>query len=74
MAAPYYVAVYSGFVVIERYDTPQKGEVTKCFTTPDCRSASTFQTFDDADAAAKWAVAHMYPPDLRYFAVLEVAH
>lgn len=73
MPAPYYVNVYSGFLVVESYKTSQNGQVTKCFTTPDCRSASTFDSWDDADRTAKWAVGLMFPPDLRYFALLEVA-
>lgn len=66
---PYYVAVYGGFLVIESYDTPH-GERTKTYTVPNVRLASPFPQYLDADAAAKWAVGQLYPPDLRYFAIL----
>lgn len=70
MSAPYYVAVYGGFLVIERYQTHANGVRTKAYTVADCREAEPFNTFDQADSAAKWAVMHLYPPDLRYFAIL----
>lgn len=74
---PYYVAVFGGFLVIEYYDgTPRDGQpmrICKTYTIADVRSATTWHTFEAADAAAKWAVTHLYPPDLRYFALLQVA-
>lgn len=72
MNPPYYVAVYGGFLAVEAYDTPA-GERIKVFTEQNVRLASPFDTFAKADAAAKWAVGHLYPPDLRYFALLTVA-
>jgi hypothetical protein len=69
MSAPYYVALYGGFLVIESYDTVDSVR-TKAYTVADVRLAEPFDTFDQADAAAKWAVNKLYPPDLRYFAIL----
>lgn len=75
---PFYVACYGGFLCVERYLPPvgskartdQDGYVTKTYTVPDVRLASTWSDFETADDAAKWAVGLLYPPDLRYFAVL----
>lgn len=72
--APYYVAVFGGFLVVETYATPDdeggSRSRTKAYTIADVRSATQWPTFESADATAKWAVNHLYPPDLRYFAVL----
>lgn len=73
MSAPYYVAVYGGFLVIEHYDTPH-GRLTKTYTIANVRCATQWDDFKTADLAAKYAVNHLYPPDLRYFALLAVAH
>jgi hypothetical protein len=72
MSAPYYVALYGGFLVVERYLADNR-TITKAFTDTNVRLASQFDTFDEADATAKWAVNQLYPPDIRYFAILEVA-
>lgn len=69
MSAPYYVALYGGFLVIESYATPG-GDRTKTYTVADARLAQPFATYEQADATAKWAVNQLYPPDLRYFAIL----
>lgn len=74
MSAPYYVALYGGFLVVERYRTDDNRTITKAFTDTNVRLASPFATFDEADATAKWAANQLYPPDIRYFAILEVAH
>lgn len=68
MSNPYVIAVYGGFVVVESYDTPH-GKQQKLYTISDSRSATPFDTFEKADATAKWAVGKLYPPDLRYFAI-----
>lgn len=73
MTKPYYVAVYGGFLVIESYDAPDMRRITKAYTISDARSATPWHDFDAADAAAKWAVNQLYPPDLRYFAILQPA-
>lgn len=75
MSAPYYVAVYGGFLVVEYYNGPLKQDgyherLCKAYTIADVRSATPWNGFELADAAAKWAVNHLYPPDLRYFAIL----
>jgi hypothetical protein len=69
VSAPYYVALYGGFLVIESYDSLD-GPRTKTYTMTDVRLATPYDTFEKADSAAKWAVGHLYPPDLRYFAIL----
>lgn len=66
---PYYIACYGGFLVIE--DVPNGH--TRTFTVSNVRLATTFSSFLHADAAAKWAVGRLYPPDLQYFALLQVA-
>jgi hypothetical protein len=78
VSAPYYVAVCGGFLVVEYYGSAvakngKRERICKSYTIADVRSATTWPTFELADAVAKWAVAHLYPPDLRYFAVLQVA-
>jgi hypothetical protein len=73
MTAPYYVALYGGFLVAEEYSVPGKGTEIRRFTVPDARQADTWDTFGQADKAAKIAVDQLYPPDLRYFAILNVA-
>lgn len=65
---PYFVATYSGFLVVE--DVP--GGRTRKFTVANIRLATAFPTFDAADRAAKWAVNQIFPPDLDYFAILQV--
>lgn len=73
MSAPYYVALHGGFLVVEGYDTPT-GWREKAYTVSDCRLATPYPSFEKADAVAKWATGHLYPPDLRYFALLQVAN
>lgn len=68
---PFYIAVHGGFLIIERYATPH-GQQTKVYTVGDVRLATPFDSFEQADANAKWAVGQLYPPDLRYFALLQV--
>jgi hypothetical protein len=65
----YYVAVYGGFVVMDEY---RAGDILrqKIYTVPDARLATPFASFEAADSAGKHAVARLYPPDLRYFAIL----
>jgi hypothetical protein len=73
MTPPYYVAVYGGFLVAESfYVAGRDEEVTRMYTVTDVRQADTWDTFEQADTIAKIAVEHLYPPDLRYFAVLVV--
>lgn len=75
---PFYVACYGGFLCVERYypapgakgRTDQDGTITKTYTVADVRLATSWTDFEDADAMAKWAMGRMYPPDLRYFAIL----
>lgn len=69
MSGIYYVAVYGGFLVTEFYDT-SVGPKAKAYTVADPRLATPFPTFDQADRTAKWATHRLYPPDLRYFAIL----
>jgi len=74
MTAPYYVACFGGFLVVENYKIPyQDAPMQKVYTAPDPRVATTWQSFEQADATAKWAVNKLYPPDLRYFALFQVA-
>lgn len=74
MKAPYYIAVYGGFLVVEKYPGPVgRPEVSKMYTVGDVRLATPWHDFASADAAAKWAVGQLYPPDLRYFALLAAA-
>lgn len=69
---PYLIAVYGGFVVVESYPAPDNERtITKVYTVADARSATAYPDFASADAAAKWAVNTLYPPDLRYFALLQ---
>lgn len=70
MSAPYYIAVYGGFLVVERYPDDVGRDITKVYTVPNVRHATPWPDFGAADAAAKWAVGQLYPPDLRYFAIL----
>ena len=72
MKAPFYVAAYGGFLVVERYRDNDGAERVKVFTEPNVRMASVFDSFDEADSTAKWAIGRMYPPDIRYFAILGV--
>ena len=74
MTAPCYIALYGGFLVVEAYDAPPGASITKCYTVSDCRSATPYPTFAAANAVAKWAANYLYPPDLRYFALLTMAH
>lgn len=69
MSGPYYVAAYGGFLVSEEYDTLD-GRQQKLYTVCNVRLAKPFDSFEKADAFAKWAVHRLYPPDLRYFAIL----
>jgi hypothetical protein len=69
VSAPYYIALYGGFLVVEDYATPG-GNRTKVYTVANSRLATPFDTFEQADGAAKWAANTLYPPDLRYFAIL----
>lgn len=73
MSAPYYIAVYGGFLVVEHYPGPDQRPVTKVYTVANVRHASPWASFERADATAKWAVGQLYPPDLRYFAILAPA-
>jgi hypothetical protein len=70
MAGPFTLAMYGGFLVVETYDVPG-GNRTKVYTVPNVRLATVYDTFEAADAAAKWAANHLYPPDLRYYAILQ---
>jgi hypothetical protein len=70
MSAPYYVAVYGGFLVIETYPDGAGRTITKVYTVPNVRHATPWPNFLIADSTAKWAVGQLYPPDLRYFAIL----
>lgn len=73
MTPPYYVALYGGFLVAESYFVAgRKEDVTRMYTVADVRQADTWDTFAEADTMAKLAVEHLYPPDLRYFAILAV--
>jgi hypothetical protein len=69
MTAPYYIAGYGGFIVVESYPGPS-GNIDKLYTVPNVRLATPFPSYEQADAAAKWAINKLYPPDLRYFAIL----
>jgi hypothetical protein len=66
---PYYIAVYGGFVVLENVPNGYQ----RLYTAPNIRLATPFSTFENADATAKFAVQRLYPPDLQYFALLQVA-
>ena len=68
--APYYIAAYGGFIVIEEHGDGRRRVYTAC----NVRLATPFRDFLNADAIAKWAVAQLYPIDLQYFALLQVAH
>jgi hypothetical protein len=75
MTGPFYVAVYGGFLVAEEYKAGNRqGKAMRIYTIADVRQADTWDTFAEADNIAKLAVEHLYPPDLRYFAVLVVPH
>lgn len=65
---PYYVGTYGGYLAIEDADD---GRV-RTYMVADVRLASPFDSFAQADAAAKLAV-EVYPPDLAYFAIFTVA-
>lgn len=75
---PFYVALYGGFLCVETYTplpntarrTDADGNISKYYTVADVRMATPWPSFEDADAAAKWATGLLYPPDLRYSAVL----
>lgn len=69
MTAPYYVAMYGGFLVLDEYST-DGGLVQKLYTVADVRLASPFDTYLHADSCAKWAVGKLYPPGRRYFAIM----
>lgn len=75
MSAPYYVAVYGGFLVVESYPVagPRERNVTKVYTVGNMRHATPWDSFAAADLAAKQSVGFLYPPDLRYFAILVAA-
>lgn len=66
---PYFVACYSGFLVIEYVEDRRK-----VYTVPNVRLATPFPSFDNADAAARTAIFAMYPPDLQYYAILQTAN
>ena len=70
MSGLFYVAMCTGFLVIETRRTPT-GERTRAFTVPNPRVATPFDSFHQADAAGKWAGGYLYPPSVRYYAVLQ---
>lgn len=70
VTAPYYIACYGGFLCIENYWDNNDNRQSKAYTVGDVRVATPWDDFEAADAAAKWAVTRLYPPDLRYFAIL----
>lgn len=72
MSTIVYVALYGGFLVVEHYPAGAR-QATKAYTVPDARLATPFMGVDQADACAKWASHQLYPPDLRYFALLTPA-
>lgn len=67
---PYFVATYSGFLVVESDDNDRP----RTFAVANVRLATPFDSFEHADATAKWAVRRMYPDDLQYFALLQVSY
>lgn len=71
--APYFIAVYGGFLVVESYEDNDQKLRTKVYTVSNFRHATPWPNFESADGAAKWAVATLYPPDLRYFGILSPA-
>lgn len=71
--APYFIAVYGGFLVVESYPDHDDKIHTKVYTVANVRHATPWPNFEAADGAAKWAVGTLYPPDLRYFGILTMA-
>lgn len=69
MTAPYYVALYSGFVQLEDEHAPPD-EQLRFTTIRNVREATSFDTFEQADDFGNWAVEFL-PRGLRYFAVLQ---
>lgn len=70
MPAPYYVATFNGFLVVENVRDARQRVV---YTVADVRSATPFDSFEQADAAAKWGCGRLYPDDLCYFAIFTPA-
>lgn len=70
MKPPFYIALYGGFLCVEHYSGLDNRRITKAYTVADVRLATPWDTFEQADLTAKWAVKQLYPPDLRYFAIL----
>ncbi|MGZ8317524.1 MAG: hypothetical protein ACXWVD_00345 [Telluria sp.] len=69
MAGPYFIATYNGFLVIERIE----GGRDRVYTDADVRCATPFDSFEQADAAAKWGCNRLFPQDISYFAILKAA-
>jgi hypothetical protein len=70
VSGPFYANLYGGFLVVEEYAGPDMRKVTKTYTVPDVRLATPWPSFADADRRAKQSASQLYPPDLRYFAIL----
>lgn len=72
---PYYIATYNGFLCIEtprdRHGQPGR---QRLFTTANVREATSWPTFEQADAAALWGVNQLFPPDVNYFAIFQAPH
>lgn len=68
--APFYLATYGGFAVIE----PVQGGRTRIYTVVNPRHASVFETVDEAEQAALTVTETLFPPERRSYAVLAVSH